>query len=331
MIATSELRDAVEAIAVIQRYSLRAKLRGSQYRLRECPRCKASSHREAIAIDARNGSWLHHGYERAAGGECSGDVLDLIAACEGLDCRRDFRRIVEIASEIAGIVGESDSDREARAARARVRAQAEEAANKAQHSIWRSTAGGAWNALRRRDLIGEKYLATRGLDAEQLLAIDAVRFANDGVAVAIRDADGYPVNVARRLYHPSPPTHAKVMTMRDHSTRGTMINAACDIMHGRGVIVVEGVIDALTARLAWPKAVILGANGAGNIPKIIESIAGRLKLAGCHLAFVPHDDEPGVRAVIRGGEIAIAAGVEPWIFDCRSKDLNEAWGLGWRP
>src|SRR5690349_5904550 len=92
-IEASDLRGAITAHEVIERYGLKAKRRGSQYRLSECPRCGDKSSREAIAIDASSGSWCHHGAERAAGGQCSGDIIDLIAACEGLDCARDFRRV----------------------------------------------------------------------------------------------------------------------------------------------------------------------------------------------------------------------------------------------
>lgn len=80
---------------------------------------------------------------------------------------------------------------------------------------------------------------------------------------------------------------------------------------------------------------MLGANGAGNVPKIAESVIGRVKLAQTQLLIVPHDDEPGIRATTEAGRIAIAAGLELehtlQIVAHPGNDLNAAWSQGWRP
>jgi hypothetical protein len=325
---TDEVRAELTAADVIREYGLRGKPRGSQFRLRECPRCHEKSRREAIAIDTKTGRWLHHGHERDAGGVCSGDVFDLIAACEGLDCRRDFVAIMDRAKSIAGIDHVDEPQRERRKRQAEARAAEQTIADLERLIANRSTASSTWNTFLRFEGRGMRYLASRGLDAGKLVDADAVRFAADGAVVAIRDPEGNPVNVARRLYEP---TFTKVMTMKDHSTRGTMIGAVASIYGECDVIVTEGVMDSLTARCAWPLAVVLGANGAGNLPKVVESAIARIKLAGARLSICPHDDEPGHRSAIRAGQIALAAGIEPQIVEYHGNDLNEAWQKGWRP
>lgn len=332
-LTTEDVRDALTVESIIDRYGLVAKRRGSQYRLRQCPRCGSKSSREAIAIDARTGSWCHHGFERP-GGDCSGDILDLVAACEGLSCRNDFRRVLAIATEIAGVTDSlTEIERDQRREQAKERARRDVIAELEQRVAARSTAGDAWAALARSTPAGMAYLATRGLDAAALIARDAVRFATDGIVVAIRDADGCPVSTATRLYDPG--DRPKVLALRGHSTRGTMVNATSQIRHDRDVIVTEGVLDTLTARVAWPTAVVLGANGAGNIRKVVEMAMIRVRLAGCHLWLVPHDDTQGISAVSVAGQIAIAAGLELdeslGVVDLAHKDLNDAWCAGWRP
>jgi hypothetical protein len=152
MIAASDIRAELSAAIVIREYGLRAIRRGSQYRLKQCPRCGEKSPREAIAIDARTGSWLHFGYERASGGTCSGDVLDLIAACEGLDCRRDFRRIAERAASIAGIVDLNDAERAIRRAEAERRAAQADEEERLSYVESRKLAKASWSLLRRASL-----------------------------------------------------------------------------------------------------------------------------------------------------------------------------------
>jgi hypothetical protein len=327
----ADVRDALVPEQVINHYGLQAKRRGSQFRLQQCPRCQEKSQREAIAIDAKSGHWLHHGHERAAGGECSGDLIDLVAACEQLSTKSQFSQVLEIAAQIAGVTHVSDVERDLRRAQAQESARLE-ALRDAQSMIdARDTAGLAWSELARRDLKGEQYLVSRGLDAHELVVRDAVRFSPIGVVVAIRDADGFPTSTATRRYVGEP----KVLALKAHSTRGTMIDSLADIVHSKPVVLVEGVADALTARLAWPDATILGANGAGNLPKIAEQAIMRIKLASTSLLLVPHDDDPGIRAATEAGRIAIAAGLELeqqlFVVALPAKDLNAAWSQGWRP
>lgn len=327
----ADVRASLSAEQVIFAYGLKVKRRGSQYRLSECPRCRHRSSSEAIAIDAQSGSWLHHGCERPAG-ECSGDILDLVAACEGLDTRRDFRRVITKAAELAGLADTlTELEREQRVQQAKERARQQAVADLERLAASRSTAASEWDRLSRRSPDGEEYLRSRALDPDRLIALDVVRFSRLGPAVAIRDADGQPMSMATRQLRGEP----KVLVLKDHSTKGTMVDAVCQIEHAKPVIVTEGVADSLTARLAWPEATVLGANGAGNIPRIVEAAITRIKLAQTCLLLVPHDDDKGITNVTEAGRIAIAAGLDLhqqlFVVDLPAKDLNAAWSDGWRP
>ncbi len=114
-----------------------------------------------------------------------------------------------------------------------------------------------------------------------------------------------------------------------------MVDAIDSITHDRNVVLVEGVMDALTARLAWPTATILGANGAGNLAKIVKAAITRIRVARTSLVLVPHDDEPGIRAMTAAGQIALAAGLQIdltlLVPSLPEPDLNAAWCTGWRP
>lgn len=323
MIAASEIRDALSVDSVIARYGLAGRKHGNEYRLKACPRCRGSARRQSVAVNARTGQWFHHGTG------CSGDVLDLVAACEGLDCKREFRKVIDIAAEIAGFGAMSETEREERVRVAKERAAREVIADLERRIAARSTAGAAWQGYARFCPRGISYLESRGLDASFLINRDAVRFAHDGIAVAIRGTEGEVTNTARRLYE----GELRMLTLKDCSTRGYMIDCAADIR--RDVVVTEGIMDSLTARQVWPEATILGASGAGLLPALVRSIVLRVKLARARLLVVPHDDEAGIENTTKACQAAVAAGLELGeelhLVDLPAKDLNEAWQGGWRP
>src|SRR5688572_25498307 len=89
-----DVRCELCAQGVIDEYAPETPRRGSEFRPVTCPRCREPSKRGSVAISASTGAWLHHGREREAGGACSGDIFDLVAAFEGLDCRRDWPRVL---------------------------------------------------------------------------------------------------------------------------------------------------------------------------------------------------------------------------------------------
>lgn len=321
---------------VMDAYGLAGVKRNGWFRLHVCPRCGEKSSRQAIAIEASSGRWLHHGHERSSGGECSGDLFGLVAACEGLDTRRDFTKILSRCAEVAGIseAGTDDPELDAKIAE-RLRArEADEAADRARRQEAAELAADYWDALDDHSDAGEIYLTRRGLDPYALIRAGAVRFSRDGdPCIAIRTITGRVTTVATR--HIDPGDRPKVLVRRGTSTAGTMVDAIDRITHGRDVVLVEGVMDAFTARIAWPDAVVLGANGAGNLVKIAKAAISRILLARTRLVLVPHNDEAGIRAMTAAGQIGLAAGLDIggslWIQSLPENDLNAAWCAGWRP
>ena len=330
MTDADQIRVELGVESVLDAYGLRGTMRNGWYRLSICPRCQEKSSREAIAIEASSGRWLHHGRERNAGGECSGDLFDLVAACESLDTRRDFAKVLARAAQLAGH-SSSDPDLDRRVQeRLEQRRQLEER----EARVRQAAALGAadyWQALATRNPTGETYLTRRGLDPYAL----PVRYTPDGdVCVALHSTAGAVTSVAMRLVDPG--DRPKVLVRKGTTTKGTMVDAVSSIVYPRDVVLVEGVMDALTARLAWPSATILGSNGAGNLASIAAAAIARVKLARVRLLLVPHDDEPGVRAMAEAGQKALSAGVELGtgqlrVIDLPEPDLNAAWCAGWRP
>lgn len=335
-----EIKSELRVESIVDRYGLEARRRSGRWLLRECPRCRRRASRQSVSVSARTGNWIHHGHEREVGGECSGDIIALVAACEGWDMR-PFGRLLERCAEIAGITADTLTTEE-RAQRAIARQQADEARRRrdAQREHDRRqlailTAPQHWYSLHRAHVNGCAYARSRGIEPSALWDDDLIRFSDRGdVAVPMFTADGHLVNVAtrRREERTDAP---KVLVLRDHPAKGTMIGSLPQIRHGRDVVIVEGVFDALTARFAWPNAVILGANGAGRIPTIAEAAARRVKLAGTRLLLVPDDDEQGTRAMTTAGELALEVGLvyqrSLLVVHFPHKDLNEAWVAGWRP
>jgi hypothetical protein len=108
------------------------------------------------------------------------------------------------------------------------------------------------------------------------------------------------------------------------------------------VILVEGLVDYLTARLAWPRALVIGADGSNMLPKVAAQIAPTIAKTGTRLLIVPHRDgetpsvnAAGQRAAIEAIKAAIAGGLRMNItvgfLHLRANDLNDAWCAGWRP
>lgn len=336
-----DVRSSLTVSDVVAAYGLPVRRSGAQLRLRRCPRCGETSKREGIAINPHTGRWLHHGRERAAGGDCSGDVIDLVAALEGLDVRRDWQRLLARCAELAGVEARATSarDREAqRVKRERVEAERQrierrEERQRRERAL--AKAGAHWRGLARRHRAGEDYLRRRGLDPAPLIARDVVRFERGGdVAVALHTADGKIISVARRILTPAPDA-PKVLTLGGCPSTGTMIGSLPDIVHPRDVVLLEGLTDSLSASLAWPRDVVLGANGAGRLARIAAAAAPRIKLAGVRLLLIPDDDDAGVRGMIEAAKAALAAGLEYGrtllVVETGAKDLTEAWAQGWRP
>lgn len=143
-------------------------------------------------IDRVTGQWVHHSGSSAADSPCRGDALELVAAFEGLDRRRDFADLIQRAAAIAG-VGEHTTYDELD--EIRQRREREQAAFERERTTRRAAATavvpGRWAQLARRSAAGKAYLAGRGLDPAELTRANCVRFDSNGnPAVRLHAYDG---------------------------------------------------------------------------------------------------------------------------------------------
>lgn len=321
---------------------------GRTMQLRECPRCKRRQRRIACKVDRDTGRWIHHsGPDGAA--VCKGDALDLVAAFERLDTRTQFQEVLARAAQIAGVAPNIDpaelariraEHQAAREARDR-RAAAERARGEAMVPV-------LWEALDRRHLRGERYLADRGLTPAALRqAGDVVRFYPEGSpAVRLYSLDSSePINIIRRQIDREPKILSldlgEVIGADDVvgtlSTLGTLVGRVTDIdPDGVDVaVLLEGMTDSLAALLAFPTCAIVGANGWRMMPRVAAAIAPRLVAAGGWLLVAVDDDEQGIAGAGDAMRAAVDAGL---VLDESVRaielgahhDLADAWRAGWR-
>lgn len=329
---------------VIATYNIQGRRQGDELRTGVCPSCGPRTRKDAVSINLVSGRWLclPHG--------CAGALLELIAGVNQLDVRRDFPRVLEMAAGIAGVTPDADPAEakrvlERRAAEERAM---EEARARRQESAM-CVAGQVWRDLRRLHAEGHRYLAIeRGLDADDLIARDLVRFGDAGdVYVALWSSTGTIRNLVRRRLRGDP----KVLGWPACPTSGTLVGCVGGIGRGATVVITEGVIDTLTACLAWPDALVLGAHGAAELPTIAKVIAPRVAQLGGELLICAHNDpprkdgQPGVGQ--ERGDEAMAIAIEAGLVMSRPggepvtrvhavgfgphKDLNDAYRTGWRP
>lgn len=324
-----EVKQALRPTQVLEHYGVPHKRAGDQFESRVCPR-RPDHDRRALVISRSTGLWWCH--------PCNygGDLLHLVAELEHLEIVRDFPAVLVKAAEIAG-VAPVDLPAEERARRRddmRRRQLAEEAADasaRAQRdhrAIAIATAH--WSQLPRQHRDGCAYLAARGV--RDALRYEIVRFEHDGSpAIPLHTSDGKIRNVVCRRLAGEP----KVLGLQRCPTPGTMVNAVSDIVPSRAVVLVEGVFDSITATLAWPHDIVLGAHGAGNLAKIATVAAKRCAAVGARLMIVPHNDAAGEKESRKAARIAVESGLSLRdstlaIVHTGAKDLNEAWNAGWR-
>lgn len=330
-------RDAVLAALtardVLARFGVAGTTRGAEFRTRLCPSCGPRS-RDAVVINLDSGRWV----DQAHG--CHGDLLALVAQLGGLDCKRDFQRVLELAADVAGVGPDVDP---AVVAAARARQAEQEAAAAAARKFERVDAiryaGNLWRRAGARHPHGERYLAGRGLDPQELIARGAVRFDYGDPIVALYSSRGQVINVVRRKVDPG--AGPKVLGLASCPTLGTLVGHLDQVRAGATVVLTEGVADSLAAVLVWPGAVVLGAHGASNMEAIGQYAAKLAALAGgCALVIVPHLDPPskaaplgvGLEAATKASCWALQAQVPTTMIDLAPhKDLAEAWSKGWRP
>jgi hypothetical protein len=346
-INVDDVRAVLTGEKIINFYAVEAR-GGRTMQLRECPRCKRRQRRIACKVDRDTGRWIHHSGPGVAA-ICKGDAIDLVAAFEGLDTRTQFQDVLSRAAQIAGVAPDSDPTELARiraehqaAREARERRAAEERAR------GEATVPALWDALDRRHLRGERYLAERGLTPAALRKCgDVVRFYRDGApTVRLYDLEtGAPINIIRRQIDREP----KILSLDlvdvlgaddivgTFSTLGTLARRVTDIdPDGVDVaVLVEGMTDSLAALLAFPTSAIVGANGWRMMPRVAAAIAPRLVVKRGWLLVAVDDDEQGIAGAGDAMRVAIDAGL---VLDESVRaielgahhDLADAWRAGWR-
>lgn len=325
-----EIRRALSTRDVLAFYQWPVKRSGNDLESKACPQ-RLDHSRRAFVITPRNGRWYCHA--------CSigGDLFTFIGMIE----RVDFPAVLARAAEIAGVTPSSLSDAE-RAERAeRWRREREEEERREQAELAARNAAAVpkatayWESLPDKHPRGVEYLLERRVAG--IVQFDAVRFDpkhGGAPALALYSSKGEIRNVvARRVPELGEP---KTPGLYACPSAGTLVNAVSQIDPGRDVVVTEGVIDSITARLAWPDAVVLGAHGWANLPRIVTVAAPRVHDANTRLVLVPHQDRFGFQGALEAAEIAINAGLSIRrgtlvVVKHGAKDLNDAWGSGWRP
>lgn len=337
----SDVLDALHVDDIVSRYGLKVRGRGGEYRLHECPRCKAVSRRTAVCINAESGLWVHHGHERKSGGNCSGNAIDLVAACEGIDS--DDPRALEIAAQIAGVELRELTDAERRERRER-RNRAREARDAEAALVEgerqrkaRVRSAQYWNSLARRNRCGEAYLRSRALVPDALIDGDRVRFdayGNPHVPMyGLTDSEI--VNVSCRRIAPQD-HESRIPVLSACPTAATICGRVRDIADGVDVVIVEGVMDTLSAIQLWPSAVALGAHCAGRLADVVSAVAPIVAAKRGRMLIVPDADDVGQRCALRAGEIAMDLGLlideTLLVVDIGGHaDLNDAHQNGWIP
>lgn len=326
---------ALRAGDVIARFQIKGRTKGDEYRCNLCPKCGPRSREDAVAINLLSGKWSDHAHG------CGGDILDLVAGLSGLDTKRDFQRVLELAADIAGVGPGADPADVRRSLEQRRQLEAQQRERELRdRQLAVQRAASIWRGLPvRSPAVGEPYLARRGLDPARLIARGAVRFLHESPAVALYSSRGQVLNVVCRKVAPEPDA-PKTPGLKGAPSLGTLVGRLDTLIDGQDVVLTEGVADTLAGVLAWPGALVVGAHSWVHLGAIGSAIA---RIAPRHhgvVRLVPHRDPPADGApagVGRKGadEAAVQlrpAGIEPVFVDVAPhKDLAEAWSAGWRP
>lgn len=334
MIQVDDLRALLTPELVISACGLDARQRGRAWRLRTCPFCGDKPSRQGCALyrRKRDGQWraTHHGH---AG--CAGDLLDVLAAREGIDRRRDLPKLVEVAAKIVGIAPR-DPDLERRIAERvatdRARREQEERERAAALAAMPAT----WEALSRRSLVGERYLQSRNLDPAELRAQgDIVRYTESGeVAVPLRSLEtGATVGIQYRAPHGKDFRSEPYSAPEESALIGRLAELDRD---GVDVaVVVEGLADTLAARLAFGGCAAFGAAGAAHLEHVVACVARRVAEIGGWMLLTVDNDPIGIDAaadaINAARDAGLVLGKDLQLVDLGEyHDLADAYASGWR-
>jgi hypothetical protein len=366
---------ALRAEDVANHLGLKIAWRGRWGRARSCARTDHSS--DAFAF-ARDGMW--HCYSCDEGG----DLLKLLAISEGLDVKAEFPKVLELAAAVAGLIDEDDFGGPSKPPpRVRPAPPPIDPIDK-RLALARKRAAWVWSRMVERELPSGRLNSDRYLELERGLAPSLVRareeysdtplrisraeaskggadleklarmFARPGLAVPVRSPiDGALVDIRIRRFE-STDDRPKIVGMLG----GVSSSQAVGELYGCYgfphaiesdlVVVVEGLIDYLTALVRWPGADVLGAVEAGSLSLVAAHAARALAehSDSGRLLIVEHADgftkqgKPGAGDRAVNEEMNAATKVANsilgprrlgWLF-CGGadgiKDLNDMWLAG---
>jgi DNA primase len=342
-----DIRASLRVTDVLQRYGVEVKKppRGDWYG-HQCPRTYHRKSERAFVINPESGLWqCFAGCVGRDGKPLGGDLFTFIAEREGLSLiGEDFAKVAAIAADIAVVAGVELSPEEHARRRQAHREDMERRRREQDEQKWRHradsivTATAYWNTLATRGAPGESYLWERGIvDAVARGLIRFDRDDRDSIALALRTYDGQVANVIRRRLPAWAPTKDdRFRPLTGLWAKGTYVHAIADIGPGRDAVLCEGFADSITAAVAWPTAIVLGARSASDLPTIAKYAAPLVHRHGVRLMIASHRDDAGFKAAAATIEEAHNAGLRLdentlEIVKHPEDDLNASWCRGWRP
>lgn len=316
--------------AVLTHFAVAARAGATEVRMRRCPQCGVRS-TPAVTINRATGRWKCHGHGH------QGDLLDLIAGFAGLSISTAFPAVLALAAQI----GATRPTAAAPPPPVSVPPAPPAAELAACWVRLPPVAGAAAGLLAARGLggLGERPDVVRGTPAAALGATPwwtrATRLLQQpGLVVPTHAfADGTVINLTSRRVTPG--TGPKVVALPGvpktgaGGPRGAFGQWAAFAAQPRDVVLVEGVIDYLTAVVRFPTHLVLGAEGADLLAGVVRVISPAIAAAGRTLTLVPHRDAAGTAALAAALAAAAAAGLvrdrDLQVLDVAPhKDLNEA-------
>lgn len=308
--------DAVRAVLtpamVLDHFEV--KRRGStQLAVDLCPSC-GKLRRASVSIHPESGAWkcYHCG--------TSGSLIALAAGYAGIDIRVDYHKALGFAAAIAGIPrGVEDEDYAQLVEESKKRRAEFEVREKEKRARQVARMPGTWEILDRRSTKGEAYLRGRNIDVDMLRERELVRFHAEGdPAVALRDiVTGKVVGIQYRCLQGD----VKLICSPGSQVVGSALLGCLEHLGAHRVaVLVEGLADALVARMLFPDATIFGAPGAGQLEGIAKIVAPAVVERGGIMVLVPDNDEVGTHAGALAVNAAVAAGLELAEEDCAETD-----------